>query len=145
MNAGAAARWRRSIGCGHQRFSHSRCSDLSRGITLSANRRVLYLASFVAMFPNCIISMSWPTLRVVASSRSCSTTSSGEPTITYPLSTMPFMSRASDCIFCAEAALVEGPLGALPRGGDLDLALDAGALGRLRHIARRTGEPHIDV
>src|SRR5215831_10562689 len=114
MNAGTAARWRQSMGCGHQRFSHSRCSDLSRGITLSANRRVLYLASFVAMFPNCIISMSWPTLSVVASSCSCSTTSSGEPTITYPLSTMPFMSRASACIFCAEAALVEGPLGALP-------------------------------
>ena len=40
------------------------------------------LTRSVDRLPNCIMSMSWPTLSVVASSRSCSTISSGEPTMT---------------------------------------------------------------
>jgi hypothetical protein len=58
MNVEAVARWRRSSGFGHQRFSHSENKDLSLGITFSANRRVLYLTVSVGRLPNCIKSMS---------------------------------------------------------------------------------------
>src|SRR5215470_11645225 len=67
-NAGNWARSRAASGLGHQELGQSANNDLSFGITRSANRRVLYLVSSLDRLPNCISSISWPTLRVVASS-----------------------------------------------------------------------------
>ena len=81
-NGAGAARsvWR--IGSGHHLSSHSENSGRSFGRTCSANSFVLYLASSLPMLPNCSSSIRWPTLSVVATCVSCSTTSSGEPMIT---------------------------------------------------------------
>ena len=48
----------------------------------SANRRELYLVSSLLMLPNCSSSIRLPTFRFTATSRNCSTTSSGEPMMT---------------------------------------------------------------
>ncbi len=90
-----------SIGSGHQRSSHSACTCRSFGSTFSANSRVLYLASSLFMLPNCKSVIRCPTLRLVATSVSCSTTSSGEPMIRHSvsLSTMASISRASAANF----------------------------------------------
>src|SRR5260221_8070740 len=70
-NAGSAARSLLAIGCGHQRSSHSANRSASCGITFSAKSLVLYLARSLFMLPNCRSNMRWPTLRFVATSRSC--------------------------------------------------------------------------
>ena len=81
-NAGTSARCAASIGCGHQRSSHSSNSGFSFGITASANSLVLYLVSSLLMLPYCSSNIRCPTFSVVATSVSCSTTSSGEPMMT---------------------------------------------------------------
>src|ERR1700722_2335687 len=100
--AGTDARWPLASGLGHSLSSPSADRSFTLGMTCSANRRVLYLVVSLLMLPYCSSSMRWPTLRLVATWRICSTTSSGEPTITYPPSTMSFMFVA------LSAALVAG-------------------------------------
>src|SRR5579862_2556821 len=80
--AAGSARSARAIGAGHQRSSHSGKRPVSCGITLSAKSLVLYLARSFPMLPNCKSIIRWPTLRLVATSFSCSATSSGEPMMT---------------------------------------------------------------
>src|SRR5216683_4975936 len=81
-NAGTAARWPLASGLGHHLSSQSPNRSFTLGITFSANRRVLYWVVSLLMLPNCSSSMRWPTLRLVATWRTCSTTSSGEPMMT---------------------------------------------------------------
>src|SRR5262245_65390956 len=80
--AGTAARWLFAMGLGHHLSSQSPNRSFTFGITFSANRRVLYLVVALLMLPNCSSSMRWPTLRLVPTWRTCSTTSSGEPMMT---------------------------------------------------------------
>ena len=80
--AGTSALSSAPICCGHQRSSHSGNMPRSCGITFSAKSRVLYLVSSLPMLPNCSSSIRWPTFSVVATSRSCSATSSGLPMMT---------------------------------------------------------------
>ena len=83
------ARSAAATGLGHQRFSHSSSNrPASCGITRFANSSVLCSVSSRLMLPNWSSSMRWPTLSSVATSRSCSATSSGLPMITKPCATM---------------------------------------------------------
>src|ERR1700692_846191 len=81
-NAGTSARSAVSIGVGHQRSSHSLNNGCNRGMTFSANSFVLNFARSLFMLPNCNSNIRCATLSDSATSVSCSTTSSGEPTIT---------------------------------------------------------------
>ena len=57
-------------------------SGFSFGITASENSLVLYLVSSLFMLPYCSSNIRCPTFSDVATSVSCSTTSSGEPMMT---------------------------------------------------------------
>src|SRR5581483_11602782 len=75
--AGSAARAFFSIGFGHHLSSHSENRGLSFGITFSAKSFVLDLVSSLDILPYCKSSIRWPTFMLTATSRNCSTTSSG--------------------------------------------------------------------
>src|SRR5205085_7398411 len=74
-NGAGSARSAAAIGAGHHLSSHSENRPRSFGKTCSANSLVLYFASSLPMLPNCKSIIKWPTLRSVATSVNCSTTS----------------------------------------------------------------------